>query len=156
MARIKVIMNERRLAYEGAVKLFAEHKEVVEDKKLLKLQEEAFVKAQEKLAAFYSVGRTRQRANKQRLLAAKKELTADGVLPATTTEAESTTDTSAPAVAAEPTTPAEAEAAPVSVTPETTEKVAEDAHAIPAGTEPKSAADAAAAGLFGEAVKSKQ
>jgi len=42
MARIKVVLNERRLAYEGAMKLIEEQKQQTEDEVVLEYQREKF------------------------------------------------------------------------------------------------------------------
>lgn len=153
MARIKAVMNERRIAYEGAVKLIAEHQETVQDMQLLRLQQSAFIKAQEKLTAFQTKGRKLARERRKQLLKTKEELGAEGVLPAAAATAE------AEAAQVTETTPSEPEAAPEPAKAESVDAApsatpAQEASAIPTGTSPQSAADTAAAGLFGGPVES--
>ncbi|KAJ2921166.1 hypothetical protein H1R20_g15929, partial [Candolleomyces eurysporus] len=155
MARIKVVMNERRIAYEGAVKLVAEHQEVVQDRHLLKLQRAAYIKAHEKLYVFQTKGRKLVRERRKQLLKVKEELAAEGVLPAA-----SASDAGATAAEAEA-TPEPVKEEPVAAAPSEPTPAApstppaQEASAIPTGTSPQTAADTAAAGLFGGPVQSQ-
>jgi large subunit ribosomal protein L47 len=161
MARIKVIMNERRIAYEGAVKLIAEHNETVQDKQLLRLQRDALFKAQEKFDIFQTKGRNSARERKRQLLQVKADLAAEGALPETAAEVEAapantpteSEGTPEPVEAEAAATPSEAAPEPATAAPST--PPAKEAPAIPTGTSPQSAADTAAAGLFGGPVQKK-
>ncbi|RXW22886.1 hypothetical protein EST38_g2976 [Candolleomyces aberdarensis] len=150
MARIKVIMNERRIAYEGAVKLVAEHQEVVQDRHLLKLQRAAFIKAHEKFDVFQTKGRNLARERRKQLLKVKKELAAEGVLPAAA-EVEVTPKP----VKEEPVAAAPSESVPEPAPAAPSTPPAQEASAIPTGTSPQTAADTAAAGLFGGPAQSQ-
>ena len=162
MARIKVIMNERRNAYEGALKLIAEHGETVEDRQLLRLHYQALFKAQKKLDIFQTRGRDSARERKRQLLKVKADLVAEGVLPETAAEVEAapaispseSSETTPEPVQAEDTAataaPSESTTAAASTPPP-----AKDSPVIPTGTSPQSAADTAAAGLFGGPVQSQ-
>ena len=154
MARIKAVMNERRLAYEGAVKLFAEHKEEAQDIRLMKLHRDVVAQAEKKLAEFQTRGRALRKEQAKKYAQAKKELEVEGVLPPVadaTAEAASVTE-------AEPSTPAaekpiEVAAAATPSPSEPSKEAKKDEPVIPTGSDPKSALDTAAAGLFGEPKK---
>jgi large subunit ribosomal protein L47 len=154
MARIKAVMNERRIAYEGAVKIFAEHKEEAQDIQLMKLHRGVVAQAEQKLAEFQTRGRAIRREQAKKYAQAKKELKAQGVLPPAadaTTEAASVPEAESSTPAAE--NPVEASPTP---TPSPSEPSKEAKKEIPTGSDPKSALDTAAAGLFGESVTSKK
>ncbi|TFK24967.1 hypothetical protein FA15DRAFT_591560, partial [Coprinopsis marcescibilis] len=157
MARIKAVMNERRLAYEGAIQLVQEHKEQLKDRQLLQLQRDAIVQAQEKLSEFVTRGRLLKREKLRKLAKAREELRAEGVLPQVV-EAEGAAQPEAvlaDSVAGEQqvrksskTTPAASESStPTSPNISNTPKVVKVEPEAP--SRPQTAAEAAAAGLFG-------
>ena len=156
MARIKAVMNERRLAYTGAVKLFAERKEEIQDLQFMQLHRNLVLEAEKKLVEFQTNGRAIRKEHAKRYAQAKKELEAEGLLP----PAAEVTAEAAPVPETELSTPAAeklVEAAALAPTPsEPLEKQQKEEPAIPIGSDPKSALDTAAAGLFGDSVTSKK
>ncbi|KAG2001817.1 hypothetical protein CC2G_013016 [Coprinopsis cinerea AmutBmut pab1-1] len=144
MARIKAVMNERRLAYQGAVKLIKEHQEQIEDKKLLQLRHDALIEAQQELTAFTKQGRILRRQRLRQEAQARKALEEEGLLKA----ASETTE------AAESSTNAEASSTPAAEATQAVPEPAKESESAPAAPEassrPQTAAETATAGLFGD------
>ncbi|KAJ3530564.1 hypothetical protein NMY22_g8520 [Coprinellus aureogranulatus] len=161
MARIKAVMNERRLAYEGAVKLVQEHQEVAKDKQVWVLRDKLYHKAIDNIMKFQEKGRKLRRFQALKVAKAKKALEAQGgvlskgaVAPAGNAGGEAGVKTeSSTTPAAEGKKPvvetATADATPAS-TPSAPAKESRKKTAAPTGSDPESAVDTATAGLFGK------
>jgi large subunit ribosomal protein L47 len=147
MGRIKAIMNERRIAYEGALKLVEERQETIQDKQLLKMQREALAKAQQKLLTFVTRGRMLRREKQRQLAEGQKALEKELALSANEVAAASTPSSTAPADPVEPELPTPS---PKSAPPPKT-----SAAPVEPPLEPQTAAEAATASLFGETPKQK-
>ncbi|KAH6912700.1 mitochondrial 39-S ribosomal protein L47 (MRP-L47)-domain-containing protein [Coprinopsis sp. MPI-PUGE-AT-0042] len=150
MGRIKAIMNERRIAYEGALKLVEEQQETLQDKQLLRMQREALAKAQQKLLTFVTRGRMLRREKQRQLAEGQKALEQELALSANEAVTDSTSSTAA---AANPVQPE-----PPTLAPSTTaspKKTPAASATTEAPLEPQTAAETATASLFGEIANRK-
>lgn len=155
MARIKAVMNERRLAYEGAIELFEDQKEQIEDKKLLKMQREALTQAEQKLVAFTARNKLLRREKRRALAEGRKALEKETQLTAASTKAtESTESTSSSSTVKTAETEIVEAAQPAERSiPEPAATPAPEAPVSPepeAPSRPQTAAETASAGLFGD------
>ncbi|KAJ3504413.1 hypothetical protein NMY22_g17933 [Coprinellus aureogranulatus] len=157
MARIKAVMNERRLAYEGAVKLVQEHQEVAKDKQVWVLRDKLYHKAIDNIMKFQEKGRKLRRFQAVKIAKAKKALEAQGGVRPKETAAGETAGRESVVKAESSTTPAaegkkpqvEAAAATPASTPSAPAKEPRK-KSVPKGSDPESAVDTATAGLFGK------